>query len=171
MNRTEAGWTERSVFPDEQYAYGCGTEFCFYDRSQQLPLSVFGWYWYRVQHCGAPGQNLTCGDIYYNEAWRNLWASDATNCTNADGSGNCLVENQSEVFSEDATPHPAFGGSGMSFAVGELMLDTMWDSWTTAYSTNVTSTSPYVTDWGTQYSRLQRLPDRLLTSGLRQRSP
>lgn len=152
VNHTEAGWTERSAFADDQYAYGCGTSFCYYDTSQQFPLTVSGWYWYRVYHCGDPGEALVCGDIYYDEAWRNLWTSDATKCTNANETGNCLVENRSEVVSDDATPHPAFGGSGMSFAVGELMLDTMWDQWTTAYSTTVTSTSPYVIDWGTQYS-------------------
>lgn len=152
VNHTEAGWTERAAFADAQYAYGCGTAFCYYDTSQQFPLSVFGWYWYRAYHCGSPGQALVCGDIYYNEAWRNLWTSDATKCTNANETGNCQVENRSEVLSEDSTPHPAFGGTGMSFAVGELMLDTMWDQWTTAYSTQVTSTSPYVIDWGTQYS-------------------
>ena len=106
----------------------------------------------QIDHCGDPGQALTCGDIFYNEAWRNLWTSDATKCTNSNGTGNCLVENRSEVLSEDSTPHPAFGGGGMSFAVGELMLDTMWASWTTSYSTSVISTSPYVIDWGSQYS-------------------
>lgn len=152
VNHTEAGWTERSAFGLAQYAYGCGTSFCYYDTSQQFPLSVGGLYWYRVYHCGDPGQALTCGDIFYNEAWRNLWTSDATKCTNSNGTGNCLVENRSEVLSEDSTPHPAFGGGGMSFAVGELMLDTMWASWTTSYSTSVISTSPYVIDWGSQYS-------------------
>lgn len=152
INHAEAGWTERSAFDDAQYAYGCGTQFCYYDTSGQFPLSVNGWFWYRVYQCGDPGVALTCADIYYDYAWRNLWTSDAVRCTNANGSGNCLVENRSEVLSEDATPHPAFGGSGMSFAVGELMLDASWDSWTTAYSTSVTSTSPYVIAWGAQYS-------------------
>lgn len=154
-NRVEAGWTERGAFSDLQFAYGCDSLGCFYDTGRSYPVSPYGWYSFRAFHCGSPGEKKACGEIYYDYEWRRLVTTNLVRCTNSNGSGNCVVENRSEVLSEDATPHPAFGGGGMDFAVGELMLDETWDTWTTAYPTVVTSTSPYVVSWSAQYSNFR----------------
>jgi hypothetical protein len=151
--KIEIGWTERSNFMDKQYVYACGTLQCFYDTGpSRFPLLSGGWYWFRVYQCGSPGQALTCADIYYDDIWQNVWTNELLRCTNSNETGNCFGENRSEVYSEDSTPHPAFGGDGMDFAVGELLTDSGWLSWTTSFLTNDRRDAPYVIAYYTQYS-------------------
>jgi hypothetical protein len=82
-------------------------------------------------------------------------------CTNSDGSGNCRVENLVEVYSADSTPHPSFGGGGLTLQNGMLKTTpTTFSLWTTAYGTpTVYADGPYVISWITQWHTFKACRD------------
>jgi hypothetical protein len=135
---------------DVRYVYG-GGHLAWHRYTGSYPLSVGSYYSFRVYHCTAPGSNLVCADMWWIDQWVSIWTNEAMKCTNADGTGNCWGSNMAEVRSFDSTPHPAMGGGGMDFAVGQLALSTMWVNWTTGYATSVYEEAPYVIRWGTKY--------------------
>jgi hypothetical protein len=152
LNWVEAGWLEDTRVGDIRAAYTCangGT--CWIDSGQSYPLTHGESYAFRSHHCGSPGQNLVCGQMWYGFGWVNLVSWSHMHCTNADSSPNCRVENLVEVYSEDPNdPHPHLGNEGgIGSFNGYLQVGTgTWDLWTTIYGTpNQYSTYPYTLNW------------------------
>jgi hypothetical protein len=144
----EAGWLEDTRYGDVRAAYTClngGT--CNVDDEQSFPLTNGASYAFRSHHCGSPGQNLVCGEMWYGPGWVVLDAWATLMCTNADSSPNCRVENLIEIYSEDPNdPHPNLGNEGgIGSFNGYLKVGPgSWDLWTGIYGTpGEYSTYPY----------------------------
>lgn len=122
--------------------------------SPDFPLTVEQIYAFRSHHCGLPGQNLVCGEIWYGGAWAKLGQWATMRCTNSDNSASCRVENLAEVYTDYST-HPTFGGGGMQWQTGMLKTGPgTWDLWETVFGTpNVHSDQPYVISWGPNNTR------------------
>jgi hypothetical protein len=159
-NWVEAGWGEFWNEPDKPIAYACFVATCM-DYPNNFPLTVGTNYPFRAHQCGSWGQNQVCGEIWYGGQWVLLGRWLTMRCTNSDGSGNCRVENLVEVYSADSTPHPSFGGGGLTLQNGMLKTTpTTFSLWTTAYGTpTVYADGPYVISWITQWHTFKACRD------------
>jgi len=145
-NYVEAGWGEFSYYPDQRIAWACYNGNQCQDYLSQYSLCDNCTYPWRVFHCGTPGQNLTCAEVFYSGSWRRLATFTSMRCTNSNSAPNCRIANVVEIFSTDSTPHPSFGGGGEVHSDGQLQASPgSWSSWSTAHPpTNFYAGSPYI---------------------------
>lgn len=75
-----------------------------------------------------------CAEIYWNGSWQLLDSSGAADCTDNQGNARCAVEEFTEIYSDQSTPHPdltATSSNRVDWRETELRLeDGTWISWT-----------------------------------------
>jgi hypothetical protein len=128
----EAGWAEVSWRTGHSvYTYKTATGmWSFY----AYGLNTGSFYSFRTRHCTIQGAGTQCAEIYWNGSWQLLDSSGAADCTDNQGNARCAVEEFTEIYSDQSTPHPdltATSSNRVDWRETELRLeDGTWISWT-----------------------------------------
>lgn len=150
-NWLEVGWAEVSWRGDDQYVYtftdGDG-QWHFYD---DYSLTKGSYYKFRTERCFIDGAYKTCAYLLWDGSWQ-LLDRTPNGCTYDGGSDSqrCFLEEYTEIYSEDSTPHPhmTVGGNAVHWEDTRIRPGSTFVSWSDAsYPSSEGEADPYSVCW------------------------
>lgn len=150
-NWLEVGWAEVSWRDDTPYVYTFTDATGSWQFHTGYSLNRGSYYKFRVERCVQEGVYRTCAYIYWNGSWQ-LLTSTAHGCTYDGGTDNqrCFLEEYTEIYSLDSTPHPALTASNTSldWDATKLRDGGNWVTWNDSnYASSEGSIDPYSVCW------------------------
>ncbi len=153
----EVGWAEVSWRANRPFVFtfnDADGQWRFWDT---LVLNRGTHYAFRVNACRMNDQKATCSWIYYGGRWRLLDTVYSGACVHIhDGMRvrRCFLEQYTEVFSNDATPHPALDRENrdINWEDAEILKNDGWHQWTPSSAVTATGqVDPYRACWEVDY--------------------
>lgn len=150
-NWLEAGWTEVSWRSDTPLVYTYTDAVGNWNFHTGYSLNRGSYYKFRVERCAVDGAYRTCAYIYWNSSWQRL---DVTSygCTYDGGADDrrCYIEEYTEVYSQDSTPHPALTDNDKSIDWDNTKIrdGSNWVTWDDGtYPSSEGAIDPYSACW------------------------
>lgn len=150
-NWLEAGWAEVSWRSDTPVVYTYTDAVGSWNFHTGYSLTRGSYYKFRVERCSVDGVYRTCAYIYWNGSWQRL---DVTSygCTydGTDDNRRCYIEEYTEVYSQDSSPHPALTDNDASIDWDDTKIrdGANWVTWNdNTYPSGEGSIDPYSACW------------------------